>query len=472
MDAAELQAALEAFSEVPDHAELFEVVWSTVFVTKAPDVAAPRLGALRKGRIIHVNKEPLIGGDGHTWVELTNLELWRSCEPEDLNDRGFVLINGTHLKQGLFLRGPLARDANLWLTSRRAGGAHVDPAAIKALHKTVLPFDKLETYAHLYEVDFSMAFVKSSANPTAKTIGCLKKGQIIQAFRATVQDGQGHAWAELTHHELWHSCKPGSVDDRGFVLIDATHMKEVAGLLLRGPLSPDEERRWKQQQASELGTRASQRQAEQAERTRDAEQFERRTKDGRGDESQVIYTYRALRSKVYIKWSENPRFEWITQSAVRPGTTVHSTGMEWRGPNGERWIDGCTLNGKPRWYLAEDPLTIGGPFLVEKSYTEQHVHLQMSYLTVRGVERFETLIDKNARVRALKERFCKEVNLLSDVVSLKAKFASSATALTLLSDKGSLSEQGVNGDTQLFLEYDNDVYNAMMVGRALGWLAE
>lgn len=471
IDAAELQAALAAFNDVPDHADLFEVVWSLVFVTKAPDKDAPRVGALRKGRVVHVKREPVIGADGRMWVELTNLELWRSCEPTDANDRGFALIDGKDLGLGQLLHGPIPRNANMWLAQRNHGGAKIDPAALKAaLSQPPPPFDKLESYAELYEVQ-RMAFVKVSADEKAKTIGCLKQGQIVQASRFSVKDAGGHDWVELTSHELWHSCKPGSVDDRGYVLVNAEHIKEVGSLLLRGPLPKEELNQWKELQRSEQNGLMAQKHAERMERQRDAEQFEKRMKDGSWDESLVVYKYRALRNKVFVKWSEDPRHEWITQSACQPGTTFYSTGAEWRGPSGERWIDGCTVNNKPRWLLAEDPLAIGGPYLVEKMYTEQHIAVAMNYITVRGVELFETLVDRNATAKALKERFCKEVNLVSDVISLKAKFSDKVSAMTTLNDKSSLTEQGVTPTTQLFVEYENDVYSAMMVGRALGWLA-
>mmetsp|Transcript_66541 Transcript_66541/g.205971 ORF Transcript_66541/g.205971 Transcript_66541/m.205971 type:complete len:691 (+) Transcript_66541:67-2139(+) len=472
IDAADLQASLQAFTDVPSSTDLFEVVGSSVDVTKGPSRDAPFLGTLRKGRVFHVKKEPVIGSDGRTYAELTNLELWRSFEPDDANDRAFALVDGTDLGKGLLLRGPIPHDANRWLASRNQLGQRITTSATATAPKKVLPFDNLQTYAHLYEVTFSMAFVKTSPDPKSKTVGCLKKGTIFQAFNFTSNDAEGHAWAELTHYELWHSCKPTSVDDRGFVLINAEHLKEVGAPLLRGPLSPDEQRRYQERLAGEVNGLRAQKHAERLERTRDAEQFERQMKEGHWDESAVLYRFRALRCKVLMKWSEDPRYEWITTSACKPGTTFYSTGMEWRGPNGERWIDGCTVNNKPRWLLAEDPSVVGGPYLVEKMYTEKHMLVSMNYLTVRGVEPFETLIDRDAKVKALKERFCKEVNLMTDIVSLKAKFTPTAPTLTTLNDKASLTDSGISESTQLFLEYTDDVYQAMMVGRTMGWLVK
>mmetsp|Transcript_30901 Transcript_30901/g.88595 ORF Transcript_30901/g.88595 Transcript_30901/m.88595 type:complete len:506 (-) Transcript_30901:401-1918(-) len=482
VDAAELQAALTAFSDVPDHADLFEVVWSVVFVNKAPDKDAPRLGALKKGRVIHVKKETMIGADGKMWVELTNLELWRSCEPDDANDRGFALVDGSDLGLGQLLAGPLPRNANMWLTTRNNnGGARIDPATLNAaMSKQPLPFDKLNTYADLYEVVNSIVFVKASADVNAKTIGILNKGAIIQAFRMLVKDSHGLDWVELTSHELWSSCRPGNVNDRGFVLIDAQHLETADKkpqnnpkcLLLKGPLSPGEMKQWQEKHRDEFRSLMGQKQGERVERARDAEQFEVRLADGTWDENVTVYKYKALRNKVYLKWSDDPRYEWITQSACKPGTIFYSTGMEWRGPNGEHWIDGCTVNNKPRWLLAEDPTALGGPYLVEKMYAEQHIYVSVNYMTAKSVELFETLIDKNAQAKALKERFCKEVNLMSDFVNLKAKFSANSKHLQQLNDTASLSEQGITTATQLFIEYESDVFNAMLVGRAMGWLSK
>jgi len=105
-------------------------------------------------------------------------------------------------------------------------------------------------------------------------------------------------------------------------------------------------------------------------------------------------------------------------------------------------------------------------------YAEQHIYVSVNYMTAKSVELFETLIDKNAQAKALKERFCKEVNLMSDFVNLKAKFSANSKHLQQLNDTASLSEQGITTATQLFIEYESDVFNAMLVGRAMGWLSK
>jgi len=470
MSEEDMQEAMTSIAEVPDHANVFEVVKSVVFVQKAPNADAARVGALKKGRVVHVKKEMAVDEDGHSWVELTNFELWRSCEPTDANDRGFALVDGTHLGLGPLLRGPLPRDAAVWANARVGISASKATRAMAALSKTQpkpKPFDGMKDHIDLYKVVKSLVYVKGSPDGGAKTLGCLKRGQIVQAFRALAHDHTGHAWAELTSYELWHSCKPGANDDRGFALINGEHLN--LGTLLEGPLSKVQFADWQEQQLKEQMAARTQKLAERAQRTRDAEEIQRKRRDEAWDSNTPIYEYHAMRDRVLMKWSEDPRHEWIVASACQPGTVFHSTGMEWRGPNGERWIDGCSVDGKPRWVLAEDPLAWGGPFLVEKTFIEKHMLVSVHYPTVRGGECFDTFIDKHAPVEALKKRLCSELNISPDVIQLKSS-SSGALQAKALSDKSSLSGQRIMSSSQVFAEYDQNLYNLMMAGRGFGWI--
>mmetsp|Transcript_140122 Transcript_140122/g.390646 ORF Transcript_140122/g.390646 Transcript_140122/m.390646 type:complete len:700 (+) Transcript_140122:51-2150(+) len=465
----ELEASLIAFAEVPEHADLFEVVKSHVSVHTAPQLDSPQIGTLKKPHVVHVKHETHHDETGRSWVELTNLEVWRSCEPNDANDRGFVLIDGTHLGQGFALKGPLPRSgATEWLNAHTKGKrievAKLRPAAKAALQSGPTVFARIQEYANLFEVEKSLVFVKPSPDKDAKNIGCLKLGQTIQAFVGTVSDTSGQAWVELTSYEMWHSCKRF---DRGFVLIDGTHLK--LGKLLRGPLSDEERKAWQARQAKEHVADLCQKQAERAERKRDAEEYKKKMMKESPDAGKLVPTHLAVRDTVHIKWSEDPRHKWITASSCQPGTCFYSTGMEWSGPNQETWVQGCPVDGKPRWLLVQDPLSLGGPFLVEHTDAENHVVLNVHYMTVRCQNVFETSIDRNASVKDLKRRFCTELNLNPDLVKLKAKYKGLSNVQPL-SEALSLSVQSVTSDTHLFAEYDADLFQSVMFGRALGWL--
>mmetsp|Transcript_49291 Transcript_49291/g.157694 ORF Transcript_49291/g.157694 Transcript_49291/m.157694 type:complete len:697 (+) Transcript_49291:76-2166(+) len=454
-----IEAAVTAFEDVPDHADLYEVCADNVQVLDDTFPDAKQLGMLQRGMVVHCHRQSTTGHDGRPWMELTNLELWRSCEPLSLDDRGFVVQNTA---VGMNIKGPLNRDVNQWLRSKNT------PAG-KALatQRPPKPFASIKTYAECFEVAKNIVFVKKSPSKGAASVGTLRKGQTVQVFRDRHHDAAGQEWVELTSYELWHSCNPEE-QDRGFALIDGSKMG--LGTLLRGPLTKVEVEIWQDEVAREQRATMRQKQGERAARIRDAEEVEQAMKNGTMDESTVIYTYVAMKSDISMKLSEDPRHEWVSQSSCIPGGVFYSTGMEWRGPNGEKWINGYTVGGQPRWLLAEDPLLQGGQYLVEKSYTGQHMYLKVHYFTVRGVELFETFIDSNSTVRALKERFSNEVSLNPAMVRLMKRASATSTNTDLLADRTTLSEAGVTSSTHLFVEYDNELYSLMMVGRACGWL--
>lgn len=89
--------------------EFFEVVEKMVFVRSAPQVHAQGVGILRQGAHIQVCGRHR-DSDGNEWVQLSEAEFWRSCEPESGIDikTGFALIHGESLGLGRLLRGPLS----------------------------------------------------------------------------------------------------------------------------------------------------------------------------------------------------------------------------------------------------------------------------------------------------------------------------------------------------------------------------
>jgi len=99
-----------AETEMAQAEQFFEVVENMVFVRSAPRKDALGVGILRKGTHIQVRGLRRKDDEGHTWVQLTEAEFWRSCEPEVGMDIkcGFALIDGTSLGLGLLLRGPLS----------------------------------------------------------------------------------------------------------------------------------------------------------------------------------------------------------------------------------------------------------------------------------------------------------------------------------------------------------------------------
>jgi len=465
LDAEELEAAMAAFAERPNNAELFEVAASCVPIYSTPDTKAVKVGSLRKGRLIHCLREAVLGAGGDTFAELTNLELWRSGEPEDMDDRGFVLVDGTRLGLGLQLQGPLPHESATWLAGRRiVKRERPEPAERAAPRKSGPPkvFAGLETYAELFEVKATVLWIKCDPLESSKTIGHLTQGQQIQVFRQSLRDLKGQEWLELTSYELWNACNPGDSDVRGFVLNKDAY--------LSGPKSDAEMCKWQDEETNKLCTFLAQKKAERDEREQEGEAIEQKIKAGALDGSS-IYTYRALQSTVYMKFSEDPRHQWITTSACQPGLCFYSTGMEWRGPRGELWIDGCVVDGKHRWLLAEDPLAVGGPYLVQESFVPQHIYLRVRYFSVRNLEVFETFIEQNSTVKALKERLSREMNVNVSFLNLKIQ-AGTDSDPEELADRCTLLDLGISSSSELTCEYNEDVFQALMVGRACGWVAK
>lgn len=90
----------------------FEVIKSMVFVRSAPNnnpKSSVGIGILRAGAHIQVLAQRCQDLEGNKWVQLTDAEFWRSCEPEAGTDvkGGFVLIDGSDQGLGTLLRGPL-----------------------------------------------------------------------------------------------------------------------------------------------------------------------------------------------------------------------------------------------------------------------------------------------------------------------------------------------------------------------------
>merc|ERR1712217_106996 len=89
--------------------EWFEVLQNMVFIRSAPKKDAPGIGIVRKGEKIQVNKSRVLDQDLHEWVVLTPVQFEHSCQSDEA-DRGFALIDGTHLGAGKLLYGPTMPD--------------------------------------------------------------------------------------------------------------------------------------------------------------------------------------------------------------------------------------------------------------------------------------------------------------------------------------------------------------------------
>ncbi|CAE8633567.1 unnamed protein product, partial [Polarella glacialis] len=91
--------------------EWFEVVYSKVFVKKAPCKLARSWGWVHQGQKIQVTPLQVKDSEGHDWVELTFTQLAHSCTERLFSDdplgRGFAMVDGTHLGLGMLLSGPL-----------------------------------------------------------------------------------------------------------------------------------------------------------------------------------------------------------------------------------------------------------------------------------------------------------------------------------------------------------------------------
>lgn len=106
--AAPTEATQESLMGRPN--ECFEVMKNMVFVRSAPRAKAIGVGVLRCGTHIQVRPQRHHDKDGCEWVQLTDEEFWRMCEPEpgkDIN-QGFAMIDGSTIGLGHLLRGPLS----------------------------------------------------------------------------------------------------------------------------------------------------------------------------------------------------------------------------------------------------------------------------------------------------------------------------------------------------------------------------
>lgn len=97
-----------------ENVEWFCVVFSKVFVKKAPDEKSKSWGFVYKGQTLEVLSRRASDDRGRAWVELTPFELWRSClrngsAEQDTESRAFCLIDAADMKLGALLSGPLPR---------------------------------------------------------------------------------------------------------------------------------------------------------------------------------------------------------------------------------------------------------------------------------------------------------------------------------------------------------------------------
>mmetsp|Transcript_92498 Transcript_92498/g.299004 ORF Transcript_92498/g.299004 Transcript_92498/m.299004 type:complete len:307 (-) Transcript_92498:29-949(-) len=104
----------------PDNpTEWFEVVFSKVFVKRAPSKTAMSWGFVHRGQKVQVAAALAVDSEGDVWVELTATELRRCC-PDVLlglrgggaEARGFCLVDGAAIGLGRLLLGPLP--AGMW----------------------------------------------------------------------------------------------------------------------------------------------------------------------------------------------------------------------------------------------------------------------------------------------------------------------------------------------------------------------
>uniref|UniRef100_A0A7S1W0G4 SH3 domain-containing protein n=1 Tax=Alexandrium catenella TaxID=2925 RepID=A0A7S1W0G4_ALECA len=112
--------------ELSEEDETFEVVHSMAVIKEAPNESAADLGVVRRGEFIQVKSRRVQDSSGHAWVELTFLELLRSCSAHQGSvTQGFALIDATHMGVGPLLRGPISRDAG---GQEKAGGVPTEAA--------------------------------------------------------------------------------------------------------------------------------------------------------------------------------------------------------------------------------------------------------------------------------------------------------------------------------------------------------
>eukprot|EP00434_Breviolum_minutum_P041295 symbB.v1.2.036736.t1/scaffold5124.1/size30633/2 len=89
----------------------YEVTYNKVFIKKAPSELARSWGWVHLGQKIQVVPRTVMDENQREWVELTFLQLARSCPERLCSDdplgRGFAMVEGGHLGLGTLLSGPL-----------------------------------------------------------------------------------------------------------------------------------------------------------------------------------------------------------------------------------------------------------------------------------------------------------------------------------------------------------------------------
>mmetsp|Transcript_20638 Transcript_20638/g.57838 ORF Transcript_20638/g.57838 Transcript_20638/m.57838 type:complete len:677 (+) Transcript_20638:87-2117(+) len=446
----QLQEALKAFDNLAGDEEVFEVVKSVVFVQATPSKAARRLGAVRGGELVQVHAARARDEVGNAWAELTPLQLGRCIDVQDEEThRGFVLIDGTTMGLGLLLKGPLSRDPADWMMGKANAAASVDASLGDA-----------PPYADFYQVLNEYVFIKGSPSKDAASIGCLSKGNLVQCFIETVLGDDGHAWVELTSFELWHSGAPEAAIDRGFALIDGSHLK--LGKLLQGPLASGTEwASWSEQRLAKQKEREDEKRKQQADWTNNALKAKdvTQTRDGL-----PLYRYQALHDTVSVKWSADPRSDRVQDMACVPGTLFCSTGMDWWGSMGHHWIDGYSPDGKPHWLLVDNRGE--NKQLVPEAHLEGHVCVVVKYITLWDTSSFTTYFSCHSTVRALKLLFSTNKMVPMEHFTLKKarnQAGQLAEGLTLL-------QAGITDKSTLYAEYSYEFFAAMKAGRIGGWL--
>jgi len=479
-----IDAGRERYDELPAHADTYEVVKSTVFVLKEPRQDAERVGVVRQGNLIHCHRERVIGDDGTYWVELTNLELWRSCEPDTMEDRGFALINGSHLGLGQLLQGPLSRDFRVWKSMppealASSAAREMQPPVAPAPAARAAPQSQNANapgalaamqgpgaYATVYKVVKNLVYVKATPSKDATTVGCLKEGDVIQVFRSKADDVGGHTWVELTSLEMWRSCNPKDVGDSGFVLVDGTHLK--LGPLLEGPGSAEDCTRWFNRMMNEYGRLAAKQKEQQDRFKAESADIEERISQGTFDNSTGT-VYRAMHGTVYVKWGQDPRKAPGAPLSCRPGTALHTTGIEWFDAAGDQWVDGCCMDGRHRWYLMRGHQGDQEvPLLVPQESSANFMLARVAYSSSRGPQYFETFINKTDSPKALLHRFCEETKLNRWDVTLKMRDGLGADADVDM--RKNLAANNVSEATVMYIQLQPSVFQLAASGRSLGWL--
>eukprot|EP00408_Alexandrium_pacificum_P061171 CAMPEP_0171164326 /NCGR_PEP_ID=MMETSP0790-20130122/5610_1 /TAXON_ID=2925 /ORGANISM="Alexandrium catenella, Strain OF101" /LENGTH=223 /DNA_ID=CAMNT_0011629077 /DNA_START=108 /DNA_END=782 /DNA_ORIENTATION=+ len=177
--------------------------------------------------------------------------------------------------------------------------------------------------------------------------------------------------------------------------------------------------------------------------------------------------YRCAQGVLFMKRREDPRSGKILKVSRPVGCLVHCTGHVWTGPSGGQWAELDAGKGEAGWVLVQGPgFGLTGPALVDAGGGDS-IHIKVHLLDEderkAGIV-WESLLPKDAKIRAVKAAMCQATRLDSKFCCLsKGLPGMSSRGVRLgadfmpeLQDDWVLRECGLGDEATLLLVYVGD----------------